>query len=170
MHNLLQSLQDHSGIPSTFGGEIPEYAFDARSQRIVIGNRYMVNTDDAGAQESAELTFADVVESESVAFCGFTLKDGRTVICKMPLSPEDIAAWKRHPDTFFGVVRPRSTRADTPLQLYDFFHNQSKGLTKERLLTVLANHPDIAQLADLDQARLASIHAERLANGVILPP
>jgi hypothetical protein len=168
MHSLLQSLQDHSGIPSTFDGEIPEYAFDVQSQRIVIGNRYMVNTDDAGAQESAELTFADVVESESVAFCGFTLKDGRTVICKMPLSPADIAAWKRHPDTFFGVVKPRTTRADTPLQLYDFFHNQSKGLTKDRLLTVLANHPDIAQLAELDQGRLASVHAERMANGAML--
>jgi hypothetical protein len=35
-------------------------------------------------------------------------------------------AWKRHPDTFFGVPSQRFTRADTPLELYDFFHESFK--------------------------------------------
>jgi hypothetical protein len=35
-------------------------------------------------------------------------------------------AWRRHPDTFFGVLGQRSTRADTPLALYDFFHEWFK--------------------------------------------
>lgn len=39
MHDLLQSLRDHSDIPSTFDGEIPEFAFGEATQRLVDGER-----------------------------------------------------------------------------------------------------------------------------------
>lgn len=125
MHELIISIQDHSNIPSTFDGEIPEYAFGTEKQRIVIGQRYMVSDAD-GVERPAEVTAATVAEAERVAYCGVTFEDGRATICTMPLTDEDLAAWRRHPDTFFGILGQRHTRADSPLDMYDFFHASFK--------------------------------------------
>ena len=166
MHELMQSIKDHSDIPSTFDGEMPEYAFNAGAQRILIGERYLVPDHD-GVERPAEVTAATVLEAEQVAYCGVTFEDGRSAICTMPLSIEELAAWRRHPDTFFGVVGQRKTRADSPLELYDWFHECFKRSSKEQLLEAMANAPDFEQLAKLDQPQLASIHAERLTNAAL---
>lgn len=163
MHELMRSIQDHSYIPSTFDGEIPEYAFGSGKQQIVIGQRYMV-TDADGVERPAEVTTATVAEGECVAYCGVTFEDGRAAICTMPLSEDELAAWRRHPDTFFGTLGQRHARADSPMELYDFFHTSFKRSSKEQLLKAMENAPDFVQLTKLDQPRLASIHAERLAN------
>ncbi|MBU1978399.1 MAG: SEC-C domain-containing protein [Gammaproteobacteria bacterium] len=42
MHELIQSIKDHSDIPSTFDGEIPEFAFDEDVPRLLIGQNYLV--------------------------------------------------------------------------------------------------------------------------------
>ena len=76
-----------------------------------------------------------------------------------------MAAWRQHPDTFFGVVGQRSTRADTPLEFYDLFFEAFKGMSKEQLLDAMATAPDIEQLAAFDQPRLASIYTERMTHG-----
>lgn len=163
MHELMRSIQDYSYIPSTFDGEIPEYAFGSGKQQIVIGQRYMV-TDADGVERPAEVTTATVAEGECVAYCGVTFEDGWAAICTMPLSEDELAAWRRHPDTFFGTLGQRHERADSPMGLYDFFHTSFKRSSKEQLLKAMENAPDFVQLTKLDQPRLASIHAERLAN------
>ncbi len=166
MHNLMESIRDHSEIPSTFDGEIPEFAFDNDTPRILVGSRYLVKDAD-GVERPAEVTTAIVAEDEHIAYCGMTLENGQSGIWTIPLSDAEMAAWKRHPDTFFGVVGQRSTRAETPLELYDFFHASSKRSTKEDLLKAMADAPDFDTLARLDQPQLASIHAERTTNGAL---
>lgn len=42
MHELIKSMKDHAGIPSTFDGEIPEFAFHSDAPRLLVGRRYMV--------------------------------------------------------------------------------------------------------------------------------
>jgi hypothetical protein len=79
----------------------------------------------------------------------------------------EMAAWRRHPDTLFGVVGQRSTKAETPLEFYDFVHESFKRESKERLLEVMAGSPDYERLTKLTQAELASIHAERITNVVL---
>lgn len=162
MHELMRSIQDHSDIPSTFDGEIPEYAFGTGKQRIVIGQRYMVSDVD-GVERPAEVTTATVAEAKRLAYCGVTFEDGRTAICTMQLSEDELAAWSCHPDTFFGILGQRHARADSSMGLYDFFHTSFKRSSKEQLLEAMANASDFAQLSNLDQPQLASIHAERLA-------
>ncbi len=166
MHDLIQSMKDHSDVPSTFDGEIPEYAFNEVQRRIMVGSRYML-ADHDGVQRAAEVTTATVSEDEKIAYCGITFEDGRSGIRKVSLSDAELAAWKRHPDTFFGVLGQRSTRADTPLKLYDFFHESFKRISKSDLLKAMAGAPDMEALAQLDQPKLASIHAERLTNGAV---
>lgn len=166
MHELIGSIQDHSDIPSTFDGEMPEYTFGTGKQRIVIGQRYMVPDAD-GVERPAEVTTATVAEAERVAYCGMTFEDGRAVICTMPLSDEELAAWRRHPDTFFGILGQRHSRADSPIELYDFFHTSFKKSSKEQLLEAMSGAQDFEHLTKLDQPQLASIHAERTTNAAL---
>ena len=55
MHGLIQSIKDHSDIPSTLDDEIPEYAFDQGRPRLMVGSRYMVRDQD-GAERPAKVT------------------------------------------------------------------------------------------------------------------
>jgi hypothetical protein len=166
MHELMKSFKDHSDIPSTFDGQIPEFAFNTDARRILIGEHYLVPDRD-GVELPAEVTAATVVEARRVAYCGVTFENGQSAICTMPLSDVELAAWRRHPDTFFGTVGQRSAHAHSELELYDFFHESFRRETKERLLEVMVSAPDFEELAKLAQPELASIHAERTTNAAL---
>jgi len=167
MHELMRSMQDHTDIPSTFDGEIPEFAFGEGAPRLLIGQRYLVKDGD-GTERAGLLTTATVAESERTAHCGLSFDDGKAYIYTWPLSDAEMAAWRKHPDTFFGEVRQRSTKAKDPLELYDFFHNSYRQTPRERLLEFMAGATDIASLRQLDQPTLASIYAERCVNAVMV--
>ena len=78
-----------------------------------------------------------------------------------PLSDVEMAAWRKHPDTFFGEVGQRSTKAEDPLDLYDFINNSYRQTPKERLLEFMADAHDVEELRKLEQPQLASLYAER---------
>ena len=61
----------------------------------------------------------------------------------------------------------RSTKANDPLELYDFIHNVYRQTPRERLLEFMAEARDITGLGQLDQPALASIYAERCVNAVM---
>ncbi|MGQ7934715.1 YecA family protein [Paraburkholderia sp. D1E] len=166
LHELMKSIQDHSKIPSTFDGEIPEFAYGETAPRLMIGRRYLVK-DEEGNDASGELTCAVVVEAKKWAWCGLQLDSGKSVLCTLPLSDHEMSAWRQHPDTFFGEVGQRHTKAETPLELYDFFLESYRNIPKERLIEILSNASDIQELAGLDQPKLASIYAERNVYGAM---
>jgi hypothetical protein len=87
MHGLLKSIRKHSEIPSTFDGENPELVFVESENRLIIGNRYMLPSDD-GTEVECVLTSAVVLEQEKVAMCGATTIDGRGIIFRAPLSTQ----------------------------------------------------------------------------------
>lgn len=161
MHELMESIRDHSNIPSTFDGEMPAYAFGEGKNQIVIGQYYMVPDAD-GVERPAEITAATVLEAERVACCGVKFKYGRQAIYNMPLSDEELAEWRRHPDTFFGVLSQRSTQANSPIEMYEFLHTTYRQTSKDKLLEFMADAEDFELLAALDQPELASTYAERL--------
>lgn len=165
MHDLLKSIRSHSSIPATFGGENPELAFvESGQSRLTIGNRYVVPDAD-GTEVEGVLGSAQVMENEKVAVCAINTDDGRGIISRVPLSDAEIAAWKRHPETFFGEVS-RNRRSETALDLYDFLMETYTKTPKAKLLELLAVAPDIDQLAELDQPELASVYCERIAASV----
>ncbi|MBI4829498.1 MAG: SEC-C domain-containing protein [Nitrospinae bacterium] len=166
MHELMRSMKDHADIPSTFDGEIPEFAFGNESYRLLIGNRYLVK-DNEGNERIGLLTSAIVDEDKRKAICVLSLDSGTSAICTMSLSDLEITAWRRHPDTFFGEVGQRTSKLKNPLDLYDFFHNSYRQTPKERLLELMAGMPDSAGLRQIDQSALASMYAERMANAVM---
>lgn len=166
MHELLRAMRDHSEIPSTFDGEIPEFAFGEGAPRLIIGQCYLVK-DEEGRERKGVLTTATVMEAERKAYCGLSLDDGTAVISTWDLSEGEIAAWQRHPDTFFGTLGQRTATAETPLELYDFILSNYTKTPKERLLELMFGAPDMSDLQALDQSALASIYAERCTNSTL---
>jgi len=161
MHELLKSMGAHSDIPVTFNGESPELAFENSEARLTIGESYLVPGPD-GVEVEGVLTSAAVMEKEKIAICSLDPADGRGFIFSAPLSDAELAARRRHPDTFFGEVS-RNRKAETVLDLYDFFLETYIRTPKAKLLEFLAGAQDIEYLATLDQAELASVYCERHA-------
>lgn len=164
MHDLLNSMKAHSDIPVTFDGESPELAFGAAEAWLKVGSRYVVPGPD-GTDIEGVLASATVIEKDMVAVCAINAPDGQGMIFHAALSDAELAAWKRHPDTFFGEVS-RNRTANTVLDLYDIFMESQIGTPKAKLLEFLANAPDMVHLATLDQPELASVYCERIATSV----
>ncbi|AEK60701.1 YecA family protein [Collimonas fungivorans] len=162
MLDLIQSMQDHSEIPATFDGEIPEFAFGENKHRLIVGERYELPNNDGGLIVGT-LSSAEVIEQEKTAMCVMTLEEGSVALCKMPLSDLEMAAWRRHPDTFFGVVGQRNTRVNNALEMYDFLFRTYQKTSKDKLIEFMAPVMDKAMLVDLDQPTLASMYCERMA-------
>lgn len=166
MRDLFNSMKDNSEIPSTFDGDIPEFSFGESHNRLIIGQRYLVRDGD-GVERTGILTTATVSESEKTAHCIILFDNGESGIWGLPLSDDEMAIWRKYPDTFFGQFIQHSRSITDPLDLYDFFLNGYRATPRARLLEMLATAPDIDELKKLDQKCLASIYAERSANTVI---
>lgn len=164
---LLSSIQEHYDIPSTFDGEFPEFAFQGEgTPRLLIGHKYVI-PDANGNEVVGELVEADVSESQKIAYGIYKLADGQSVISTCPLTDAELSAYRRHPDTFFGVYAPTKKRAETPLELFDFFFDSFRNTPKERLLELLADHPEFERLKEESQEELALTYCEGVVYSIL---
>jgi len=159
MFSLMDSIITHYEIPSTFDGEIPEFAFGDVSNRLTIGQLYQI-PDKGGTEVVGQLVDAIVIENEHLAYGTYKLDDGRQVIVTNPLTEEEIRAYQRHPDTFFGVLREDGKQIDDPLELYDFVYKVYRRTSKEKLLEFMNGHPEMERLKAMPQEELAVIYCE----------
>lgn len=166
MESLGRSIRDHSEVPATFDGEAPELAYQAGEPRLRIGNRYLI-PDSSGLLVPGLLESAIVLEAERSACGVYALDDGRRVMVKAPLTDAEMTAFRRHPDTFFGVIQEVGKEAKDPIALYDFFLSTYSQSSREKLLEFLAGAPDIERLKSLPQPELARIYAERCVGATL---
>jgi hypothetical protein len=162
---LLKSTEGFARIPTTFDGEIPEFAFGDAKQRLLVGRHYLIKDKD-GNDRVAVLTSATVMEQERKAFCALTLESGESHIGTWPLSDEEMVAYKAYPDTFFGEVS-KNRRADHPLEMYDFFLEGYANTPKEKILEFFKGRPNIEELKKLSQPELAKMYAEHCTSWVL---
>ena len=158
MHQLAASMQKHSEIPVTFDGQAPELAFANQTPRLIVGERYVV-PDGQGKEQHGTLTQAVVMGSNAMGI--YALDNVQSVIASTPLTEAELAAYKRHPDTFFGVDHKASGSLKTPLDAFDFFMDGYRETPRDRLLELMANAPDHKHLAKLSRQELLEIYAER---------
>jgi hypothetical protein len=163
---LMRSVQEYQEIPTTFDGEIPEFAYGETSDRLLIGKKYLV-PDAAGQELVGVLQDAVVNESEKIVYGIYSLEDGRSIIATSPLSGLELEAYQKYPDTFFGVLRKQSKRAQTPLELFDFFFDVYRKTSREKLLEFMSSWPDYEALRELDSKELAIRYCEGLVYSVI---
>lgn len=165
--DLMESIRDHAEIPVTFDGEIPEFALGEDLPRLIIGNEYRVPFDD-GSELVGVLRHADVSKEQKLAYCVFELPNGTNTIASIGLTEAELAAYRRHEDTFFGKYDPRSKKQmRDPLDLYDWLLETSSGMTREKLLEQMKDAADFEQIKDLPREELLSIRCERLVYGVM---
>jgi hypothetical protein len=168
MEGLIKSIKEHNDIPVTFDGEIPEFAFngEARKNRLLIGSRCII-PDGQGNDVVGVLMTATVSEKEKKIFGVYRLDNGKQVICTNPMSDEEVLAYQRYPDTFFGVPLNQSGEAKDPMELFDFFYNTYKKTPPEKLLEFMKNASDIEELKKLSPKELAITYCERLVYSIV---
>jgi hypothetical protein len=164
--SLMKSMLEHADIPSTFDGEMPEFAFGSNEQRLIVGNNYLL-PDGKGGEVVGELQHAVVMETEKKAHGIYKLPNGQTILASCPLTDDELAAYHKYPDTFFGVYKPHTNGIHDPLELYDFLLDFYSKTPKEILLGFLKNAQDYQQLQNLTQKELAAIYCERLVYGIM---
>jgi hypothetical protein len=176
MHALVNSRERHANIlsllaaakirqtvPSTFDGSNPALAF-SRDQipRLLVGNWYMI-PDGRGGEVEARLCQVEVIRDEKTAYGVYQTKAGHHLICTNILTDDEIRAYDLHPDTLFGVVQDVNHKAETVVELFDFFFETYQNSSKEKLLEFMAGAPDLALLQNMTQRDLAIAYCERLA-------
>ena len=168
MFELWKSMEKHLHIPSTFDGELPSAAFsDGQTTRMIIGQTYLTPGPD-GVEVPARLTTATVDNINGEMVLAF--HDPRTEkswISNAPMTPAELEDYKRYPDTFFGIHLEQGGRAESPIELFDFFYKTYRNTPKEKILEWMGTAEDFAQLKELSQKDLSETYCERLIYGIM---
>lgn len=157
---LLRSMAEHHDIPSTFDGKIP--GIDGAVDRLIIGHAYEI-----APGESGVLVEACVIEEQKKVAAILRREDGAQFIADIPMSDMELDAWRRYPETFFGVMRDPQRGVSNVLDLYDFFLRSYLQSPKESLLRQVAEYQDVSLLADMSHEDVAKLHAERTAGAAV---
>jgi hypothetical protein len=152
-------------IPATFDGEVPEFAFGEAERKWKIGGRYDLSEMEPGA--AGVLTTATVSPTEKLVYLAFQLDGGRNVIATAPMTDAELSAYTSHPDTFFGVPRPVGGKLNTPLELFEWLHENYRNTPREKLLEFLKDAPDLSHLSTLPDDELRLVCCERWVFGTM---
>ena len=129
---LLDSMRAHYEIPSTFDGENPEFAFapDGSPPRLRFGDVYLI-PDAKGKEIPARFYEAIVLEQQKEVLGVYRSLDGlQNLTVRTPMTDLEMAAWKRHPDTFFGELRQLPQKATNWLELAESFYKTYKSVNE----------------------------------------
>lgn len=163
---LIESLRQHTWVPMTFDADIPELAFGDVQARLQIGCKYRIPTGD-GTEIVAKLLSAHVLRQDKKAFGICVTESGENMFAEFPLTDDELAGYERHPDTFFGRFDPSVKPLNEPLKIYDWWYERYGGLTKSKLLELISDAPDLAQLQQLSQQELAETYCERMVYAIL---
>lgn len=152
-------------IPSTFDGEVAEFAFGEAERKWKIGERY--DLADTEPHSVGVLTAATVSTAEKIVHLAFQLDDGRSIIMTAPMSDTEISAYNAHPETFFGLVRPVGKRLETPLELFEWLYESYRKTPRGRILGFVADWPDAGGLSKLSDEELLRTYVDRIVSATI---
>jgi hypothetical protein len=172
MFALRKSWEENQEIPSTFDGEIPEFASDSGPPRLLIGHLYNI-PDGNGGETVGILRHAEILTTEKLCYGFYDTAEKQNLLVTCPVTDDEIAAYERYPETFFGVPK-RSGQIRDPLDFYDWTYACYKESSKENLLKLLADAPDTDSLTNLARDELLQTYCERITTsffaGISKPP
>lgn len=162
--SLLESLRAYTHIPVTFDGETRSFAGDKSRGRLLLGKKFRITTPNGDVV--GELTSAIVMPDQKAAMCVLR-ENGRDQLVTVPLSEQEMQAYRESPRTFFGREE-QEPQVDDPLKLYDRLLATYRKSSKDMLLSLFAQSgaTDLAVLKELPQERLAEIYAERITETI----
>lgn len=159
MFQLLKSMEEHREIPQTFGGELPSEVFvpDALL-RLKVGQFYAVPGPD-GIEVNAKLMQATVANDKANCILHDPATN-KSWIGTFDMTPDELADYAKHPDTYFGVYQRQSPKVETAMDMFDFVIDGYQDTPKERLIELLTNYADQESLRAMSQKELVEIFAE----------
>jgi hypothetical protein len=140
-HHIGESFLGYAKFPTTFDGSLPSEAFGAASSRVKIGESYLFK-DVGGTDMVGTVTYASVVDSEKTACIAVNFTDGTSRILSQPMTDSEFADYRAHPDAYFGRILPVSKRIDNQYELFEWFMEANKTLSRATLLERLGKLPD----------------------------
>ena len=162
-HYIADAFVKYPQLPTTFDGSLPSDSLDGKP-RAMIGETYLFegvkNLSGTDGDLMATVTTASVMESEKAAYIGVTDQAGLSCILKEPITDQQLADYKAHPAAYFGKLQYVGGKVNSPYELFEFFMESYKGLTRETLLERLAAHPGAAALAGMSDDNLLAEYCE----------
>ncbi len=161
---LIDSMREHYEIPSTFDGDHPELAFRDKTDappRLRIGQWYAIPGPD-GTEVPGRLMDA-IVDEDKKSMTGVYQTATDNYLITGPLTDAEVAAWRRHPETFFGEVRKGTHKSENWLDMAKFMYETYRHTPREKLLEWLKGAAAYDELSKLSQDDLAIRYCEGVA-------
>jgi hypothetical protein len=162
----LKSIEEHSDLPQTFGGELPSEVFsNTPIPRLKIGSNYVVPAED-GSERVGELVQA-IVSGDKAHTVMRDPRTGQHFLATAEMSKEELDDYAKHPDTYFGTYQWVGRKIETVMDMYDFFADAHLDTPKDKLIALIPNYAEQAALEHLSQKELVEIVAERYTAGAM---
>jgi len=108
----------------------------------------------------ATVTTAVVMESEKAAYVGVTDQAGRSSILFEPMTDQQLAEYKAHPEAYFGRLEQGRGTVKHPYELFEFFMESYRLLSRNTLLERLSGHPNAAGCGEMSNEELLALYCE----------
>lgn len=164
-HHIGESFLNYTKFPTTFDGTLPSEAFGAASSRVKIGESYLFQNV-GGVDMVGTVTYATVHESEKKAAIAVAFTDGTSRILMQPMTDAEFGDYKAHPDAYFGKILAVSKKAENQYELFEFFMEANKGLSRATLLQRLGRPADFDPHGEVSDADLLAEYCEALVAAV----
>jgi SEC-C motif len=160
-HHIGDSFLNYTNFPTTFDGSLSSETFGAASSRVKIGESYLFQNV-GGVDMVGTVTYATVQESEKKAAIAVTFTNGTSRILMQPMTDAEFGDYKAHPDAYFGKILPVPKKAENQYDLFEFFVEANKGLSRATLLQRLGKPADFDPHGAVSDADLLAEYCEAL--------
>jgi hypothetical protein len=163
-HRIMASFADYALVPITFDGRLLSEVQGTADAPVKIGETY--HFEDAADGITATVTTATVVEDQKQVWLGVKTEDGRHLLLRESMTDSQLAEYRQHPDTYFGVILPPVYKANTPYEFFERMVEIHKDYSKERLCEMCKDAPDAAALHNLSRDDLVMVLCERMTASI----
>jgi hypothetical protein len=158
-HEIMEAFREYPKIPPTFDGSLPSETFFDNPQHLKIGEKYFF--EDIGENGSiATVTTATVDERKKILYIG----TDKGQILTRPISENELADYRNHPDTFFGVVHKQGKRTDDEYEFFERLVEIHMSYPKSNILNQIENWRDADKLKKFSHEDLVLEYCERLVD------
>jgi hypothetical protein len=169
------SMQKLLSFPTTFDGTLPSEALYGDRPPVQIGQKY--NFEGAGPGDTdlcGEVTDAIVDESAKEAIVAVYTDDKQAYLLKERMTDAQIADYRAHKEAYFGKIKYVPNGIETPYDLFLFFVEGQKEMTRAKLLESLKLKSDQAEgrtdedlLLELCERQVAGSGMFEVVDGVL---
>jgi SEC-C motif len=172
---VAESMAKLLSFPTTFDGSMPGASLGGERPPVQIGETYnFENAGPDGADLIGEVTDAIVDETAKEAVIAIYTEEKQAYLLKEPMTEGQLADYRAHKEAYFGKVKYVPKGIKTPYDLFIFFVQGQKGMTRTKLLANLkmteqqaGARSDEDLLLEYCERLVVAIGAFRVVDGVI---